>query len=157
MDDLWRFALAAWRVPGVERISLGLQDQHHFQVPILLAAAWLGLRGVEPDRQLLASLRASADAWQPRLLALRSLRREASTTPAWQEWKRLLADAELEAERLLLSEMAALLQAHPRSSHAVTPVLEWLLLCAQDTPDNAVLQLLTALADVLAAHWPQGI
>lgn len=157
MDDLWRFSLNAWRLPGVERVCLQLQDQHDAEVALLLAAAWNALQGVTPDPSLLVLMRAPGQHWRSRLDTLRTLRREASSQPHWQEWKRLLADAELEAERLLLEDISQQLQARPRDRTDVCAVLEWLLLAVEESGDNPQrLALLSELADLLLAQWPQG-
>lgn len=154
MDELWRFSLTSWRVPGVEASCLRLQDNHAVQVPLLLACAWLAVRGVPPDKTLLIAMRQHVAPWELRLQALRGLRREAALQPEWREWKRLLSDAELEAERLLLAELEQLLQAHPRASDAAAPVLEWLLVMCADSPqtDELVAEL-AQLSSLLTDKW----
>lgn len=154
MDELWRFSLISWRVPGVEASCLRLQDNHAVQVPLLLACAWMAVRGVPPDKKLLIAMRQCVVPWEMRLRALRDLRREAASQSAWQEWKRLLGDAELEAERLVLAELEQLLQAYPRASESAAPVLEWLLVMCADSPqtDELVAEL-AQLSSLLSDRW----
>ena len=154
MDDLWRFALSSWRIPGVEESCLQLQDKHGFQVALLLAGAWLACRGTVPDAAMVKAMQDRLAPWKVRLQSLRGLRREASTQAAWQEWKRLLADAELEAERLALSDLEQLLQAYPRAGENAQPVLEWFLLInGEAQPATERLAALSQLASLLTDKW----
>lgn len=112
--DIWTFVLRLWKRQGVERAALVLQDQHGVSVCLVLAALWLAARDVTPAPQLAARLAETADEWErQRIAPLRALRREAARRPAWGDWKRSLSDAELEAERLLLRELATLADEFP--------------------------------------------
>lgn len=147
-DALWRFALALWRRPGVEQAALLLQDQHGISVCLLLAALWLASDGVAADVALAGLLRDEAEKWErERIAPLRQLRRVAAGRPLWGDWKRSLQDAELEAERLLLGELAAIAagrplprSAQPANAHA------WLLAVL---PEMASCENLAAAARVL--------
>ena len=112
--SLWQYALTLWKRPAVERAALLLQDQHGIPVCLLLAALWLAGRGVAPDAALARALRDTAEEWErERIAPLRRLRRQAGTRPDWADWKRALQDAELEAERLLVSALEARVAARP--------------------------------------------
>ncbi|MCK0538807.1 TIGR02444 family protein [Alcanivorax quisquiliarum] len=138
-EALWRFALALWKRPGVERAALLLQDQHGISVCLLLAALWLAREGVAPEAGLAGALRDEAEKWErERIGPLRQLRRLASSRPQWGDWQRSLQDAELEAERLLLAELAAAAGARPLPRAA--------------QPENAHAWLLTVLPEMASCE-----
>ena len=144
---LWRYALAAWRTPGVEACALKLQDNFALPVALLLVGGWLGSRGYPPQPALAQQLAQVAGDWETqRLGPLRALRRHAGQRGQWAEWKRLLQDAELEAERLLLEEMEALVQAMPQALAEDATLHAWLLLLV---PDIASCQEQDALVQTL--------
>ena len=131
--QLWRYALAAWRTPGVEAGALKLQDNFAVPVALLLTAGWLGSRGYPPHPALAQQLGNVARDWEAQRLApLRAVRRQAGQRGQWAEWKRLLQDAELEAERLLLAELEALVQAAPQALAGDVTLPAWLLLLVPD-------------------------
>lgn len=153
-EALWRFALALWKRPGVERAALLLQDQHGIPVCLLLAALWLAGEGVPPDTSLAATLRDAAEKWErERIGPLRQLRRVAASRPQWGDWKRSLQDAELEAERLLLGELAAVAAARPLPrTDVATSAHAWLLAVL---PEIASCENLAAAAQALLAEAAQ--
>ncbi len=108
--DLWSFALRMWEQRDVPAAAIALQDRWSLSVCLLLGALWLERRGGPVDGELAARLVERAvlrdREW---ILPLRRLRREASQRPEWSDWKRHLQKAELEAERLLLSELESLI------------------------------------------------
>src|SRR4029077_986465 len=44
-DDLWRFSLAFYALPGVARALIALQDRDGLDVNLMLFAMWLGISG----------------------------------------------------------------------------------------------------------------
>ena len=144
--SLWQFALSLWKRPGVERAALVLQDQHGVSVCLALAGLWLCRRDVLPDAGLAEAMTDTARAWeQQRVAPLRGLRRQAAARNDWGDWRRLLQEAELEAERLLLLELEALLQARPVPRGEAEP-LSWLVLML---PDAARCESLSEALDTL--------
>lgn len=126
MKGLWNFALTAWRKPSVEAICLQLQDDYQVSVALLLCGCWLGVKRQPVYAPLAKTLAVRAEKWESqRLQPLRELRRVAGQEPQWAEWKRLLQDAELEGERLLLNELEALVSALPRAPDTETSQ-DWL-------------------------------
>lgn len=106
--SIWHYAVRLWKRPGVTSAALVLQDRHGVSVCLALAALWLADEDVTPDAALAGMLVDTALDWeQQRIAPLRALRRQASARADWADWKRALQDAELEAERLLLQELAA--------------------------------------------------
>ncbi|WP_111655561.1 TIGR02444 family protein [Isoalcanivorax indicus] len=130
--DIWHYALRLWKRPGVTSAALVLQDRHGVSVCLALAALWLAEQDITPDATLADMLVETAGDWeQQRIAPLRGLRRQASARADWADWKRALQDAELEAERLLLRELAVLVAQRPwprgqSDRHA------WLLLVLPD-------------------------
>lgn len=130
MSDLWSFVLSAWRRPGVEAAALRLQDDFGHSVSLLLTGIWLGARGTPAEPMLAERLQEIAANWErERIEPLRRLRRQAAGDPSWQEWKRLLQEAELEAERLLLGALEQQVSEHPQAPGAES-VHAWLMLLA---------------------------
>ena len=147
--DLWTFALQCWKRPGVEKTALGLQDRWQLSVCLLLTGLWLGRRGVQANPDLASRLREAAVTWEgERIRSLRTMRRLASTRADWADWKRILQEAELEAERLLLAELQALITEFPLASDAASSVDGWLLLLVPDMAScEELAQGLAALRD----------
>lgn len=147
MKDLWRFALSAWRKPDVEVTCLQLQDDYQVSPALLLCGCWLGVNGYPLDVSLAQTLAERVNEWErQRLMPLRGLRRAAGQQPQWAEWKRLLQDAELEAEHLLLSELEQVVLALPREQSAEVSE-NWLLLLV---PDAATCE---GQASLIARLW----
>lgn len=132
-NELWTFALRCWKRPGVEKAALGLQDRWQLSVCLLLTGLWLGQQRVSPTAALAGRLRDLAYVWESeRIAPLRALRRQASGRAEWGDWKRILQDAELEAERLLLIELECQVNALPLPAQAEAGVDAWLLLLVPD-------------------------
>lgn len=147
MTDLWRFALAAWRQPDVEAVCLQMQDDYQVSVALLLCGCWLGRKGYPLHPPLAQILSARALEWErQRLAPLRALRRAAGQQASWAEWKRLLQDAELEAEHLLLTELETAVLAQPRAE-GKSSSQSWLLLLV---PEAATCE---GQAALLARLW----
>lgn len=132
-QGLWQFALQCWKRPQVEATALTLQDRWQLSVCLLLTALWLAQRGLRPDPALAGQLRERADLWEAeRIRPLRLLRRLAASRPDWADWKRALQETELEAEKLLLAELAALVEEHPLATLERPAMDAWLLLVVPD-------------------------
>ena len=150
-SGLWRYALRAWRRPGIERACLALQDDFSVPVASLLFAGWASWRGYAPDAQLARLAMTQIEEWERlRLAPLRTVRRQASRMPAWSEWKRLLQDAELEGERLLLGTLEQLLAEAPRPGGEASALSTWLLLMV---PQSAGCEGIGAALQVLEAGF----
>lgn len=132
MDALWQYALAAWRKPAVEAACLRLQDDYQVSAPLLLCGCWLAEMGYPLQPRLAQALVQCAQQWEQEHIApLRTVRRHASQKPQWQQWKRSLQEAELQAERLLLSELEQMVAAQPPAL-AASASEDWLLLLVPD-------------------------
>ena len=131
---MWRFSLRLYRMPGVAKTCLNLQDRKGADVNLLLYCCWMGLQGRRLSTRSLRSVMATVAAWQrdvvrPLRQARRATRkRETGIAEPWME--RLHARigvAELDAEyveQLVLAGYAAgmppLARRHePRSAAAV--------------------------------------
>ena len=75
---LWRFSLAFYRRPGVERACLALQDGWGADVNMLLFCCWAGIEeGAPLDAARIERAMAAVAQWQARVVApLRALRRQ---------------------------------------------------------------------------------
>ena len=145
----WQFAVQAWRQPGVERACLTLQDNFSVPVTAVLLGGWLGRAGYPADEAMARQALAIIDEWEAQRLApLRALRRQVAAQPAWREWKRLLQDAELEGERLLLETLEQLVNQHPREAQAASTLHPWWLLLV---PQGASCEGITAELETLGA------
>jgi uncharacterized protein (TIGR02444 family) len=113
--NLWDWAVRAYARPGVEALSLKLQDGHGQCVSYLLWAAWAADSGRKVDDAGLTQAAALALEWEAAVLrplrsARRALRRPLSAIDAARQDSlrtRLQAD-ELAAERLLLEALDAM-------------------------------------------------
>lgn len=150
----WQFAVQAWRQPGVERACLVLQDSFSVPVTAVLLGGWLGRAGYPADEALARQALALIDEWEAQRLApLRALRRHVAAQPAWREWKRLLQDAELEGERLLLETLEQLVSQHPREMQAGSSLHAWWLLLV---PQGASCEGITAELETLGGLFVPG-
>ncbi|MFP4270103.1 MAG: TIGR02444 family protein, partial [Alphaproteobacteria bacterium] len=76
MHGLWEFAVAVYGAADVRARLLDLQDGHGCDVPLLLALAWLDVRGVAVDAPRYAALADASAAWQREVVTrLRAARR----------------------------------------------------------------------------------
>jgi len=147
----WQFAVQAWRQPGVERACLALQDSFSVPVTAVLLGGWLGRAGYPADEALARQAMALVEEWEAQRLApLRALRRQVAARAEWREWKRLLQDAELEGERLLLETLEQLVGQHPRAAQpTITLHAWWLLLVPQGASCEGITALLQQLGELL--------
>ena len=123
-NTFWRFSVSAYGQPGVADICLSLQDDHGFDVNLLLLCCWLAqLRSAALTATELRLLLAEIEATNSKVIApLRETRRwlkapagtaGASAAKA-ERVRRLIKMAELEGERLaqhLLISAASALEA----------------------------------------------
>ena len=82
-DDLWRFSLAFYALPGVARALIALQDRDGLDVNLMLFAMWLGISGRgRLDRDGLAAAERAVDRIRTEIVEpLRSLRRRLRGDP----------------------------------------------------------------------------
>lgn len=153
----WQFAVQAWRQPGVERACLTLQDNFSVPVTAVLLGGWLGRAGYPADEALARQALALVDEWEAqRLGPLRAVRRQVAGQPAWREWKRLLQEAELEGERLLLETIEQLVGQYPREALAASTLHAWwLLLVPQGASCEGIAAELETLGTLLAPDTDQ--
>lgn len=114
-NGLWPFSLAVYGRPGVAEACLSLQDRHGLDVNLLLFCCWAGSCGRALDQAGLAAAEMAVATWRNQVVRpLRALRRRMK-----REWagfdsvevealRQRLKAAELEAERLEQSRLAAL-------------------------------------------------
>lgn len=116
-EDVWSYALKLYASPGVESACLALQDAGA-DVCLLLAAAWLGGRGVRFHNERLGDLSNAAAPWQRTVIApLRTLRQQwrerAQLDPELHALRERLKQLELSAERILLDRLGSIAQSWP--------------------------------------------
>jgi uncharacterized protein (TIGR02444 family) len=112
--EIWRFALALYRAPGVADACLALQDRHGADVVLLIGLCWLAWRdSAVCDAAQIAELDAALAGWRAEIvLPLRALRRRLkprlADLPASASAARdRIKDAELAGERVALDLFAA--------------------------------------------------
>lgn len=138
-QPLWDFAVAVYARPGVRELCLRLQDDHGFDVDVLLTAAWAAHQGLRLDAEAAGALDEAARPVRERFtIPIRALRRAAAHDP---ELKQHLLAAELRAERLAIQ---ALHTALPRVSTPGASVAENLAACAPGNPLACDLAILLA-------------
>jgi uncharacterized protein (TIGR02444 family) len=113
--DLWSAVQAIYERPGVAAACLALQDEHGADVVLLLFLCARAARGEAVDARQIARLNAAIRPWRAATIApLRGLRRDLATPPPGFETgtlRRLIATAEIEAERLQLVHLDGLIAA----------------------------------------------
>ena len=126
-NPFWRFSLRTWRIPGVQRACLALQDQCGADVNLLLLCGWTGRSGRELDQR---SLRLAIDcigAWQsdvvaPVRLARRGLKQQRAAAQAVAlPFRQRLQALELELERAEQDLLADLVSQWPPPVAAAPP------------------------------------
>ena len=110
--DLWPFAVELYQRPGVAHACLALQGQGG-NVCLILAACWLGGRGVRLDASRITALQRVAEPWHTQVIKpLREVRtawREpCQADQAWAAIREQVKALELNAERHLLDRLQAL-------------------------------------------------
>ena len=116
-DDIWAFVLRLYARPGVPAACLDLQDRFDIDVPLLMFACWLGLRGTTLDSELAARARDVITPWHREIVCtLRRVRQRLKTgpapspSPATEALRDGVKRVELESERLELTTLAAMAQ-----------------------------------------------
>lgn len=153
--SLWDWAIAAYARPGVTPACLVLQDTHGQNVPLLLWAAWAAETARAMDEETLEAACDIARAWSDNAVTpLRSLRRTLKAViPDMDATNRLtLRDQvkamELEAERHLLTDLAALT---PMPDRSPRPAAEGLLAVARLWHRTVPRAALNELSELLSA------
>lgn len=153
--ELWIFARHMWRLSDVAPVAIGLQRSFGLSVCLVLAGLWLGRRQIMPDAVLAQQLMSCAGDWESnRLGPLRQLRDTAAERPLWAEWRRLLLEAELEAERLLIEELQLLVSERPLPATDADSGDAWLLLLVPDVAHCEALSEGLARLHQLCARLP---
>lgn len=128
-EDMWSWVVAAYGAPGVAEQCLELQDAHDQNVPLLLWAAWVATHG--PVSEGVASRAAGiARAWsEAAIMPLRSVRRllkqplsDGDEAPRLALRTQVKA-IELQAEKVLLEQLAALSGAGDRLPDNLVPAV----------------------------------
>lgn len=149
-NPLWRYALAAWKIPDVERNCLALQGRG-WSVTRILTAAWLARQGHGFGDEA-----TTVQQWREQFTAtLRGLRQQISKQqPALNQLRDRLASAELEAERIELALVYESLRPvlHERRGAPTGTLLQDNLRAAAPAPN--IDPETVALVDALALHLP---
>ena len=117
--DLWEFSLKLYAEPGVAASCLSLQNQHGFDVNLVLFCIWYGFRHGELTDDLLKTALEASNSWretvvQP-LRRLRTRLKRALTESAYSSsseisaLKERIEIAELDAERIQQQELEKLI------------------------------------------------
>lgn len=127
-QSLWDFALAFYAQPQVTETCLRLQDQYHVNVCVLIGLRWLDEREQLLSAAQLDDLYMHVDAWTQQVVKpLRQLRRQLKQPVAhWvhdatqEQLRALIKQAELLAEKKLLTEIDAWVAQIPNMQNAST-------------------------------------
>ena len=116
-EDVWSYALKLYSRPGVEAACLALQEGGA-DVCLLLAATWLGTRGVAFHDERLAALEGVAEPWRRTVIEpLRALRQQwreqAQQDSELRTMRERLQQLELDAERSLLDRLSGVARGWP--------------------------------------------
>ncbi|MGH1485405.1 MAG: TIGR02444 family protein [Cellvibrionaceae bacterium] len=117
-SSLWDFAIDLYNKPGVETTCLQLQDEHGFDIPLLLFCCWAGWRyGAVSVEQLQPVINFSQEWSEQNIQPLRDMRR-AMKYGYSQQWpvdqsdyedlRQQVKKAELMSERFLLEGLEKL-------------------------------------------------
>lgn len=151
-SELWNHAVALYGQPGVEAACLVLQE-HGADVCLLLCGTWLQARGVQPDAERAAALKAIAGPWQKGVIGpVRALRQQwrsqALVDPPLAALREQLKRLELDSERALLARLEEAAGEWPADLNR--PVSDWLSwLVPEPARDQDALQQLRTLAERL--------
>ena len=153
--DLWEFSLKLYAEPGVAASCLSLQNQHGFDVNLVLFCIWYGFRHGELTDDLLKTALEASNSWretvvQP-LRRLRTRLKRALTESAYSSsseisaLKERIENAELDAERIQQQELEKLIvpsikknTAYVRGERSVRRNLDKLAASLGSRHDNAV-------------------
>ncbi|HEY3910698.1 MAG TPA: TIGR02444 family protein [Stellaceae bacterium] len=110
-EELWRFALGYYALPGVAAALVALQDGQRLDVSLALFAVWHGIsgRGRLDRQQLAAGDRAIHEIRSAVIEPLRALRRrlKSSVDPDIERLREAVRALEIEAEKAALHRLAA--------------------------------------------------
>jgi uncharacterized protein (TIGR02444 family) len=112
-EDCWAFAERFYAVPGVSAACLTLQDRHGADVCIVLYLLYLATTSRSLPDRIVAQVDESAKKWREAVvIPLRNvrngLRQPRVGYPGRDSLRRLVLDAEVEAEHMQLLYLAAL-------------------------------------------------
>lgn len=117
--DLWEFSLKLYSEPGVAASCLSLQNQHGFDVNLVLFCIWYGFRHGELTEDLLETALETSDSWRETVVQpLRHLRTRLkrglmesaySSSSEISALKERIENAELDAERIQQQELEKLI------------------------------------------------
>ena len=126
--DLWVFSLKLYAEPGVAASCLSLQDQHGFDVNLVLFCIWYGCRHGELTEDLLKTALETSDRWRETVVRpLRSLRTQLkrdlkesaySSSSEISVLRDRIKTAELDAERIQQQELEKLIEQSVKKSPA---------------------------------------
>ena len=118
--DLWVFSLKLYAEPGVAASCLSLQNQHGFDVNLVLFCLWYGFRHGVLTEDLLKTALDTADRWRETVVQpLRSLRTRLkrdlvesayASSPEISALREKIKTAELDAERIQQQELEKLIE-----------------------------------------------
>ncbi len=118
--SLWDFSCTVYSAPQVQSACLYLQDEYHFDIPLLLFCCWSGVRYGAVSKELLQQSVDFSNDWSLRTVrALRSIRRDMKHDykPEWpiaeETWSQLrdqVKALELQSEKLLLEGLEGFLE-----------------------------------------------
>lgn len=106
--SLWDFALEKYRDPQVAHTAIRLQDEHEASVCELLWAAWLADQSRQVDAQVLRDFRRLRGGLYLAVQRLRGARRLLELDPLSRALGQQTRPLEIEAERLLLTQLERL-------------------------------------------------
>jgi TIGR02444 family protein len=119
-DKLWRFAVAAYRAPGVADECLAAQKQHGCDVCVLLAAAFAAAEGGLPDVTTISRWDSAVASWREDVVtplrAVRATLKLREQLPEVAALRQNVLASELEAERVELAMLAVAQRAGPAPS-----------------------------------------
>jgi uncharacterized protein (TIGR02444 family) len=123
-NPFWTFSLALYAQPGVESACLSLQDEHGFDVNLLLYACFAASRGVALSSGELEAADAEIASWRDGIIRpLRELRRQAGEHFREDGARKALLEAELAAERVQQDRLWAVFQRSTGESTGVAGCL----------------------------------
>lgn len=118
-ETLWEYAVTLYAQPDVEEACLALQAVDA-DVCLLLCAAWLAQRGVDPNASRSEALQRVAQPWRTAVVQpLRALRQQwrqaALEDTELRELRQQIKQLELASERVLLERLEACTAPWPTS------------------------------------------
>ena len=147
-DALWRHVLAVYARPEVRQACLDLQDRRGANVCLLLFAQWAGAACGHRLGRAEAERLGAAAPWHSEIVeGLRAVRRRLRSGPApapdaaTERLRAQVQAAEIEAERIELLTLAALLPLSPRAAAETeaeaVALANLTLVCPPETPEDA--------------------